>query len=98
MKNFLILLRYKVPIEIVEEHTVAHRAYLKTLYASGDLMFSGPFVPRVAGVLWARAAERSRVDAFIAQDPFFLNGVADYEVNEFTVTMHASSLDAAFPV
>jgi len=96
MKNFLVLLHYKVPIEIVEKHTPDHRAYLKTLYDSHDLLMSGPFVPRTAGVLWSQASNRERVDEFIAKDPFFLLGVADYEVIEFNPGMHSPLLAPVF--
>jgi uncharacterized protein YciI len=96
MRNFLILLRYKVPIEVVEEHTPDHRAYLKTRYEAGDLIMSGPFVPRTAGVLWAQAQDRDRIDSLIANDPFHQRGVADYEVIEFKPVMNAPALNSLF--
>jgi len=96
MKNFLVFIRYKVPIETVEKYTAEHRAYLKTCYDRGELLFSGPFVPRTAGLLWAQAKERETVDAMIAQDPFNTNGVADYEVIEFKPAMFAPELQAVF--
>lgn len=96
MKNFLVFIRYKVPIEVVEQHTPEHRSYLRTLYEKGDLLFSGPLVPRTAGVLWAQAAEKSRVEEFTKADPFYKNGVADYEILEFNPVMNAPVLDALF--
>jgi len=96
MKNFLILIRYKVPIEVVEKHTPEHRAYLKTLYDSQDLLMSGPFVPCTSGVLWAQALERARIDEITAADPFNIHGVANYEVIEFNPGMHSPLLDGVF--
>jgi uncharacterized protein YciI len=95
MKNFLIIITYKVPIETVEEHTPAHREYLKTQYAQGRLLMSGPFVPRTAGVLWAQAQETEEVEAMIAADPFYQNDVADWQIIEFKPVMFADSLKAA---
>ncbi len=96
MKNFLIFLRYKAPIEIVEKHTDAHRAFLKSQYDAGVLLISGPFVPRTGGMLWGQAEDRSTIDAMIARDPFHLEGVADYEVIEFKPVMHSSMLSPLF--
>lgn len=92
MKNFLILITYKVAIEVVEEHTPAHREYLKSQYAAGRLLLSGPLVPRTGGVLWAQAASREDVDAMIAQDPFEINGVANWDIREFNPVMSADLL------
>lgn len=96
MKNFLILIKYKVPIEVVEEHTPAHREYLKTQYAQNRLLMSGPFAPRTGGVLWAQAPERAEVQAMIDSDPFSTNGVANWEIIEFNPVMFSESLKATF--
>lgn len=96
MKNFLIILTYKVELAIVEQHTDAHREYLRTLYGSKDLLMSGPFVPRTAGVLWAQAMDRSRIDEMIAADPFNREGVANYEVHEFKPVMFSEHLKGLF--
>jgi len=96
MKNYLILLRYKVPLAEVERHTPAHRAYLRTQYDAGVLLMSGPFVPRTAGLLWAQAADRATIDAMIERDPFNSELVADYEVIEFAPVMNAHALDGFF--
>jgi uncharacterized protein YciI len=96
MKNYLIILHYKVPIETVELHTPAHRAFLKTQYEANTLLLSGPFVPRTAGVLWGQAEDRTVIDQMIKNDPFNVEGVADYDVIEFKPVMHAPLLDALF--
>ena len=96
MKNFLILIRYKVPIEIVEEHTPAHRDYLKKQYERELLLMSGPFVPRTAGVLWGQAEDRKLIEEMTEGDPFYTNGVADFEIIEFKPVMHSPLLDQLF--
>ena len=95
MKNFLIIITYKVPIETVEQHTPAHREYLKSQYAEGRLLMSGPFVPRTAGVLWAQAGEKGEVESMIQADPFYVNEVADWQIIEFKPVMFAESLKGA---
>jgi len=39
------------------------------------------------GVIMIKAESRIAVDAIIAEDPFNINGIADYQIVEFTPTM-----------
>ncbi len=96
MKYFLIEITYVKPLEVVEEHTPAHRAYLRTQYDGGILLFSGPRVPRTNGYLFARAADQSVIDAMIAADPFMTTGTADYKVIEIAPTLWAEQLKPVF--
>ncbi|WP_279136878.1 YciI family protein, partial [Bacteroides acidifaciens] len=48
---------------------------------------SGPQTPRVGGVIMIKADNREAVDSIIVQDPFNINGIADYQIVEFTPTM-----------
>jgi len=96
MKYFLIHINYIVPIDKVIEVTPEHRVYLKTQYDAGRLLFSGPRVPRTAGVLFARAADISQIDDMIAADPFKTQGIGDYEVIEISPAMWAQELNKIF--
>ena len=96
MKYFLINLKYIVPIEKVQEITPEHRAYLKTNYDAGILLFSGPRVPRTAGVLFGRAEDISFIEKMIAGDPFKTKGIADYEIIEIAPAMWAAELNKIF--
>ncbi len=98
MKYYLINLRYIAPMAQVEEHTVAHRAYLRTKYDAGILLFSGPRVPRTAGVLFGRAEDIGVIESMIAADPFKITGTADYEIIEVGITTWAAELDGVFKV
>lgn len=84
---FIAILTYKKPLSEVDKHLQAHRAYLAENYAAGRFIASGPQTPRVGGVIMMRAADREAVDALIKQDPFNINGIADYQIVEFTPTM-----------
>ncbi|WP_290393873.1 YciI family protein, partial [uncultured Duncaniella sp.] len=48
---------------------------------------SGPQTPRIGGVIMIKADNREAVDSIIVQDPFNINGIADYQIVEFTPTM-----------
>ena len=89
---FLLLLKYKVPIEQVERVTPAHREFLDQGYRAEKLLVFGPCVPRTGGVILARVKTREEADALIQEDPFFKEGIADYEVVEFQAVKFHSSI------
>ncbi len=84
---FIAILTYKKPLSEVDNYLQAHRDYLAEHYASGDFIASGPQSPRIGGVIMIKAANREAVNAIISQDPFNINGIADYRIVEFTPTM-----------
>src|SRR5438477_6592097 len=96
MKYFLIQIHYTATLEKLNEVTPEHRAYLKTKYDEGILLFSGPRVPRTGGILFARAEDISTIYTMIAHDPFKLKEIADYEVIEIAPAMWAEGLNKIF--
>lgn len=84
---FVAILKYKKPLNEVDRFLQAHREYLAEHYAAGDFIASGPQTPRVGGVIMIKAENRTGVETIIAQDPFNINGIADYQIVEFTPTM-----------
>lgn len=89
---FIAILTYKKPLEEVDRFLAAHREYLSKHYAAGDFIASGPQTPRIGGVIMIKAHERATVDSIIAQDPFNINGIADYQIVEFTPTMFCDDI------
>lgn len=81
---FIAILTYKKPLSEVDRFLAAHREYLAMHYTAGDFIASGPQTPRVGGVIIIKADNRATVDAIIAKDPFNINGIADYQIVEFT--------------
>lgn len=86
---FITILKYKKPLEEVDRFLQAHRDFLARHYAAGNLIASGPRTPRIGGVIMIKAAGSEAVDAIIAEDPFKINGIADYQIVEFTPTLFA---------
>lgn len=84
---FIVILTYKKPLSEVDKYLQAHRDYLAEHYAIGDFIASGPQNPRIGGVIMIKAADREAVNTIISQDPFNINGIADYRIVEFTPTM-----------
>ena len=52
--------------------------------------------PRVGGVIMIKTECRAAVDPIIAQDPFNVNGIADYQIVEFTPTMFCDAVLSNF--
>lgn len=90
---FLILTKYVRPLAEVDQFLAAHRAFLGEHYAKGTLVCSGPQEPRTGGVIVARCASRSEVEALMAQDPFTINMIATYELIEFHPVKVAAGLE-----
>ncbi len=88
---FIAILTYKKPLSEVDKFLPAHREYLSAHYAAGDFIASGPQTPRIGGVIMMKADDRTAVDVIIAEDPFHINGIADYQIVEFTPTMFCES-------
>lgn len=94
---FIAILTYKKPLCEVDYYLAAHREYLAKHYECGDFITSGPQTPRIGGVIMIKADNREAVDAIITKDPFHINGIADYQIVEFTPTMFANnSLKSTF--
>ena len=55
MKHFVVEIIYKAPIDKIEEVLEKHREFLDEGYKKGMLLMSGPQVPRIGGIVIARA-------------------------------------------
>ena len=82
---YVVSLTYKVPEEIVDFHLPAHVTWLQAAFDQGIFMVAGRKIPRTGALLLSNA-DREALDASLAKDPFYVNGVAEFDVEEF----HAS--------
>ena len=89
---FVVLLTYTQPLAAVDALIPAHREFLQRMYRAGTFLLSGRMEPRDGGVILANAASVDELESALAQDPFRLHGVADYQVVEFLPTMAAPAL------
>lgn len=92
----LAVIRYRASIEVIEAATEAHRAYLRELKAAGTLVVSGPVVPRTGGVLLLRVPDdnaAAALDAVRDGDPFWKQGLANYELLPWNPVIGREGLD-----
>jgi uncharacterized protein YciI len=80
---------YLKPLEEVDRHLEAHRAFLKDLYAQGITICSGPKAPRTGGFILMNAGSIEEAEAIMRNDPYVLHGVAEYTFIEFEVRSFA---------
>ena len=79
----------------VAPHRAAHVAWLREALAEGRLVTAGR-QPETGGVLIANGT-RAEVEAWAAQDPFLINGVATASFVEFTPSLAAPGLESLLP-
>lgn len=91
---FVVLLHYLQPLSAVERHLEDHRAFLNRQYALGHFLASGPQVPRIGGVILAQGLSRPQLDEVLAEDPFYRERLAQYQVIEFVPVKAAASLQS----
>lgn len=84
MKHFVVEIIYKAPLEKINEVRDRHRAFLDDGYKRGMILMSGPQVPRIGGVIIGRADSMEDFASLLADDPYQVEGVAEYKFMEFT--------------
>jgi uncharacterized protein YciI len=92
----LAIIRYLVPLDQVQKHTEAHRAWLRSWHERGVLLASGPFDPRTGGALLLRVPDeggQAQLEALRDGDPFVKTGTAEYELKPWAPTIGKDGLD-----
>jgi len=85
---FLVILTYKKPIADIEKALSDHVLFLDNYYEREKIIFSGRRNPRTGGVILINSNDKEEVLDIIQQDPFYKDGLADYEIIEFTPTKY----------
>jgi uncharacterized protein YciI len=89
---YVMIITYKRPLEEIEAHLAAHRAYLATFYETDKLLASGPQIPRTGGIVLGDFASEEEAKAFVEGDPFTKEGLAEYKVLQFTPVLSSPRL------
>lgn len=94
---FVIILTYIAPIEQLDALIPAHRQFLDKQYALEKFICSGAQIPRNGGIMLCNANDKEEVNRIIACDPFFIEGVAQYDIIEFTPSKFAAAFQPFIP-
>ncbi len=87
-----MLLNYTAPIEEIDYVLPDHTDWCDRQYQLGNFLASGRRNPRIGKVIITRPMLRGKLDAILATDPFALQGMARYEVIEFSATRTAAEM------
>lgn len=90
---FALISKYVKPMETIDELLADHRAYLDRYYESGHFICSGRQEPRVGGVILCKAKSKEEAERIVAEDPFSINGAAEYEIIEMIPTKYAKGFE-----
>lgn len=96
MKHFIVEIIYRKPFDTFGEVVGQHRMYLSRGFELGMILFSGPQVPRLGGILVARANSIQELAEFLEKDPYRIHGLADYRIVQFDPTRYHSALKEWF--
>jgi uncharacterized protein YciI len=92
----IAIVRYRRPLDEVIAHQDPHRAYLRELKAQGTLLAAGPQDPRYGGIFLLRIPDeqpQAALDAIRDGDPFYQQGVAQYELLPWKPVIGVDDLD-----
>ncbi|MCM1532601.1 MAG: YciI family protein [Bacteroides sp.] len=87
---FIFNVKYKKPLAEVDKYLAEHRRYLDTLLEAGKLIASGSQEPRVGGIILCNARSEDEVREMVENDPFYIHGIADYEITCFHAIKHSA--------
>ncbi|MFJ4584583.1 YciI family protein [Streptomyces echinatus] len=82
---FVIVFRYRAPLESIDALRDAHYANPHGVFATGLARLAGPLEPRTGGLVIAEG-DRSAVESALASDPFITTGAATAEILQFNPT------------
>lgn len=81
---FIIELTYTKPLDVIDLYLQEHRAYIEKCCNANYIIAAGPKIPREGGILISGLKDRAQLEAILKNDPYKLNGVAEYKITEFT--------------
>ena len=80
---FVIILRYKKTMDVIDRLRPAHLEFLDKYYAKGVFIASGRQNPLKGGVILATNTTREELEKITHEDPFYTEEVANFEIIEF---------------
>ncbi len=84
---FIVSLTYIVDLKKVDELLPLHVEYLKSQYKKGNFIASGRKIPRTGGIIFSKLDSIKKLEGVLNQDPFKINNLAKYKIEEFIPSM-----------
>ena len=93
----IAIVRYRRPLDDIIKAQDPHRAYLRKLLEEGTLIAAGPLDPRHGGALLLRVPDDDfavALERVRDGDPFWTDGLVQYELLPWRPVMGLDALDA----
>jgi uncharacterized protein YciI len=92
---FIFSLTYVKPLSEVERLLPAHFQFLDEYYKKHLFMCSGRKIPRTGGVILCNCADMVEAKAIMEKDPFYKEGIAQYDIIEFVPSKSSEAFQVA---
>lgn len=76
----ILVVRHLTDYADVRRHTPEHIEYLERLHSAGVFILSGQTEYIQAGVIIAYGVSRESIETLVADDPYVVAGVSEYEI------------------
>ena len=84
---FIVSLTYIVNLDKIDKILSLHVEYLKKQYDIGNFIVSGRKIPRTGGIILSKLDNLEKLQKVLDQDPFKINHLAKYDIQEFIPSM-----------
>ena len=92
---FIFSLTYVKPLSEVERLLPAHIQFLDEHYKKHLFMCSGRKIPRTGGIILCNSADMVEAKAIMGKDPFYKEGIAQYDIIEFVPSKSSEAFQVA---
>lgn len=92
---FIFSLTYVKPLSEVERFLPAHIQFLEEHYKNHLFICSGRKVPRTGGIILCNCADMTEANGIMKKDPFYKEGIAQYEIIEFVPSKSSEAFQFA---
>lgn len=92
---FIFSLTYVKPLSEVERLLPAHIRFLDEHYKKHLFMCSGRKIPRTGGIILCNCADMVEAKAIMEKDPFYKEGIAQYDIIEFVPSKSSEAFQVA---
>ena len=92
---FIFSLTYVKPLSEVERLLPAHIQFLDEHYKKHLFMCSGRKIPRTGGIILCNCADMVEAKAIMEKDPFYKEGIAQYDIIEFVPSKSSEAFQVA---
>ena len=92
---FIFSLTYVKPLSEVERLLPAHIQFFFFHYKKHLFMCSGRKTPRTGGIILCNCADMVEAKAIMEKDPFYKEGIAQYDIIEFVPSKSSEAFQVA---